>query len=197
MSSRSRAIALGVALLVTVPACGSSDDAAEAPAASTTEATTTTAAATVPFESTRYPYRVVMPADWQLSEVDGTWTSLDQFSAGEEVPGEEVLGTADRATFLVVNSMALPDGTTPEAWTDAFGALVAEGLFDGCTRTTGDGTVAGEPADVVEDTCGDDLIVGRSLVHGGRGWYFTTRGIDEATTAVLDDLVASIEFTDD
>jgi hypothetical protein len=196
MSSRSRSIALGMALLVTVPACGSSDDAEGAPAASTTEVTTTTAAASVSFESTRYPYRVVMPADWTLSQIDGTWTSLDQFSAGEQVPGEEVLGTPDRDTFLVVNSMALPDGTTPAAWTDAFGTLVAEGLFDGCTRTTGDGTVAGEPADVVEDTCGDDLIVGRSLVHGGRGWYFTTRGTDE-DTAVLDDLVASIEFTDD
>jgi hypothetical protein len=51
---------------------------------------------------------------------------------------------------------------------------------------------------VVEDTCDDDVILGRSLVHGGRGWYFTTRGTDDAaTTALLDDLVASIEFTDD
>ncbi|HEY5886833.1 MAG TPA: hypothetical protein VIT24_03845, partial [Acidimicrobiales bacterium] len=102
------------------------------------------------------------------------------------------------ATFLVVNSMALPEGTTPAAWTAAFGALVADGLVDGCTRTSGEGSVAGETAHVVADTCDDDVIIGRSLVHGSRGWYFTTRGTDDAATAaLLDDLVASIEFTDD
>ena len=198
MSTRSRAIVLGVALLLILAACGSDDDEAQPATGSSTTASTTTTVGTVPFESTRYPYRLVMPADWQLSEVDGAWANLDQFAAGEEVPGEEVLSTPDRATFLVVNSMALPEGTTPSAWTAAFGALVADGLVDGCTRTSGEGSVAGETAQVVEDTCDEDVIVGRSLVHGSRGWYFTTRGTDDATTtALLDDLVASIEFTDD
>ncbi len=198
MSTRSRAIALGAALLLALPACGADDDESQPATGSSTTASTTTAVGTVSFESSRYPYRLVMPAEWQLSEVDGAWTTLDQFAAGEEVPGEEVLSTPDRATFLVVNSMALPEGMTPAAWRAGFGALVAAGVVDGCTRASGEGSVAGETAQVVEDTCDDDVIRGRSLVHGSRGWYFTTRGTDDAaTTGLLDDLVGSIEFTDD
>ena len=88
MSTRSRAIALGAALLLALPACGADDDESQPATGSSTTASTTTAVGTVSFESSRYPYRLVMPAEWQLSEVDGAWTTLDQFAAGEEVPGE-------------------------------------------------------------------------------------------------------------
>jgi hypothetical protein len=201
MPTRTRAAAAVVVLLLGVSACGSDDTVEDGAATSLTPTATTTptttAAASLTYESTRHPFRVAIPEDWQLTSVDGTWTSFDQFVVGEAVPGEEVLGTPDRATFLVVNSMVLADGVSPEQWAADFAALVGEATFEGCARTTGEGSVDGEPAVVAEDACNGDILVGRSLVHGGRGWYFTTRGADDPTTvALLDDVAASIDFTE-
>ena len=94
--------------------------------------------------------------------------------------------------------MAPSEGTTPSAWTAASAPSSPTAWSTGAPAPPARAPVAGETAQVVEDTCRRRCHPGRSLVHGSRGWYFTTRGTDDAaTTALLDDLVASIEFTDD
>ena len=88
MSTRSRAIALGVALLLLVactvqpttrpsPPRGHRRPRQRGPSHSGHGAPRSSGA--------RSPYRLVHARrGWQLSEVDGAWTSLDQFAAGEE-----------------------------------------------------------------------------------------------------------------
>ena len=54
-----------------------------------------------------------------------------------------------------------------------------------------------EPATIVEQPCEGSIVVGRSLTHGGRGYYFTSRyAEDDETAASTGQLVASIQFTD-
>jgi hypothetical protein len=49
----------------------------------------------------------------------------------------------------------------------------------------------------VQQVCAEAAVVGRSLVHAGRGYYFTTMSPhpDAASAAVVEDLASSIEFT--
>ena len=156
-----------------------------------------TEAAVETFRSARHGYQLEVPPDWQVTEYEGTWTDLEQFSPGAEVPGEDVVATADRSSFLVMNSMEIPAGTSPDDWLSAFDAIVASELVSGCEVTTTDGDLAGQPATVVEQTCDGAVIRGHSLVHGGRGYYFTTLGPedDAETLALIDDLTMSIELT--
>jgi hypothetical protein len=151
------------------------------------------------FESTRHGYSVEVPPDWDVTEYEGTWTSLEQFSPGAEVPGEDVVSPPDRASFLVANSMAIREGMTAADWLAAFDARVAAGLDPRCPATTGRGVVAGEPATIVEQPCEGSIVIGRSLTHGGRGYYFTIRfpAGDPTTEATLDGIVASLRFVDD
>ena len=150
------------------------------------------------FESSRHGYRVEVPAGWVTNEFDGTWTSLDQFSPGAEVSGEDVVATPDRASFLVMDSMAIPDGMSAQQWLADFNALVAAGLPEGCEVASSSGVIDGEPATVLDQTCADIVIRGHSLVREGRGYYFTTLvpADDPDALAVVQQLTDSIEFVD-
>jgi hypothetical protein len=63
----------------------------------------------------------------------------------------------------------------------------------------GTDTVAGEPATVVEQPCEGSIVIGRSVTHEGRGYYFTIRfpADDAAVRETLERLVRSIRFADD
>ena len=165
--------------------------------ASTSASTSPSPLAAV-FESTRHGYRVEVPAGWSVNEYDGSWDSLSQFIPGGEIPGEDAVAPPDFRSFLVMNSMAIPTGMTDSDWLSAFGATVAAGMPADCPGTTRSGTFAGEPAHILEQTCAGSTIIGRSLVHGGRGYYFTTKSPhpDPASEAIVDKLAASIGFTD-
>ena len=151
------------------------------------------------FESSRHAYRLEVPAGWEVTEYEGTWTRLEQFSPGAEVRGEDVVAPPDLSSFLVSNSMEIPSGMAEAEWLEAFDALVAEGLPAECPGTTGSATFAGEPATVIEQECDGSIIIGRSLTHAGRGYYFTILfpEDDEAVEATLEDLVRSVEFAED
>lgn len=153
---------------------------------------------TRPFVSVRHGYRLEVPPGWLVNEYEGTWTELDQFDPGAEVPGEDVVATLDYAAFLVIDSMSIPAGMSDVEWLAAFDARVTAGIDPACPVTRGEGMVGGVSASIAEQPCGGSLIVGRSLARDGRGYYFTTRASadDAATQAILDRLVASIEFTD-
>ena len=150
------------------------------------------------FESTRHGYRVEVPASWFVNEYNGSWDSLAQFIPGGEIPGEDAVAPPNFSSFLVMNSMAIPAGTTDREWLSAFEALVAAGLPANCPGTARPDTFAGEPATILEQTCTDVAIIGRSLVHGGRGYYFTTMSPhpDAASEATVERLAASIEFSE-
>jgi plastocyanin len=150
------------------------------------------------FESRRHGYRVDVPNGWTVNEYSGSWEALADFSPGAEIPGEDVIAPRDFSSFLVMNSMPIPSGMTGDEWHAAFKAIVAAGLPADCSTTTGSATFAGEPATVVEQRCGDVAVVGRSLVHGGRGYYFTTLSPypDPVSAAVVEELASSIEFTE-
>ena len=150
------------------------------------------------FESCRHGYRVEVPAGWVTNEFDGTWTELEQFSPGAEVPGEDVVATPDRTSFLVMDSMIIPEGMSAQQWLSDFNALVAAGLPEGCEVTTRSGVLAGDPATVVDQVCAGIVIQGHSLVHADRGYYFTTLvpADDPDALAVIEQLTASIEFVD-
>jgi hypothetical protein len=199
MRVRRQVIAILVGGLA-ITACGSSegdDDAAGPTTTLTSSAPSTTAP--LAFESTRHHYRLEMPAGWRVTEYDGTWTDLEQFDPGAEVAGEDVVAPASTSSFLVVNSMAIPEGTSATDWLTAFDAAVATGFTKTCPGTTRTGELAGERATIVEQPCEGSVIIGRSLTHEGRGYYFTTRGPsdDRDSEAMLEDLVASIAFVDD
>jgi hypothetical protein len=177
--------------------CGSSEGDDEA-AAPTTTSTSSAPSTTAPlsFESTRHHYRLEVPAGWRVTEYEGTWTDLEQFDPGAEVAGEDVIAPASTSSFLVVNSMAIPEGMSATDWLTAFDAAVATGLTETCPGSTRAGEIAGEPATIVEQPCEGSVIIGRSLTHEGRGYYFTTRGPsdDPDSEAMLENLVASIAF---
>ena len=149
------------------------------------------------FESSRHGYRVEVPPRWHVVQYEGTWTKLDQFGPGIEVPGEDVVSPLDLSSFLVVNSMKIPKGMTAAGWQAAFDALVAAGADPNCPGTARTDVLAGEPAKVLEQHCEGSVLIGRSLTHAGRGYYFTIRfpANDAATKATLDGIVASIQFT--
>jgi hypothetical protein len=203
-SMRGRSVALAVVILLGATACGSDDDAADtantADAAdtggSTTVATTTTAAGPLVFESRRHGFRVEVPEGWRTEEYEGEWTRLDQFEAGAEVPGEDVIATTDFSTYLVVNSMPIPAGMTPAEWEDAFVARVLDGLPATCDPVRATETFAGLQATSLTTTC-EIEAVGRSFVHDGRGYYVTSgTPLDGAPPDGLDDLVRSFELVD-
>jgi hypothetical protein len=150
------------------------------------------------FDSSRRGYRVEIPPGWNVNEYGGAWEALSEFTPGGEIPGEDVIAPPDFGSFLVMNSMPIPPDMTPDAWHSAFQALVSAGLPADCPGTTRSATFAGEPATIVEQTCAGSSIVGRSLVHGGRGYYFTTLSPypDPPSEAIVDALAASIEVTD-
>lgn len=189
------------ALWVALGACSTQTPTATNPSSvSPTNAVTSSGETASPtrFESTRHAYSVIVPAGWEVTEYEGKWTRLDQFSPGAEVPGEDVIAPPDLAAFLVTDSMAIPPGMSSQEWLAAFDRLVEPGLPQGCATTIERGVFAGESATVVEQRCDDAVIVGRSLTHDGRGYYFTIlfpTG-DRAAEAALDEMVASIEFTD-
>jgi hypothetical protein len=141
---------------------------------------------------------VAVPPGWVVNEHRGSWESLAQFTPGGEIPGEDVVAPPDLHAFLVMNSMAIPTGMTASAWESAFEALVASGLPADCPGATRSGSFAGGSAMIVEQSCAGKAIVGRSLVHAGRGYYFTTMSPhpDPALEAIVATLAASVEFTD-
>ena len=192
---------LGVVLSFLLVGCGNEDE----PSSGTPAVPSSTADTTPPpstdalpemFQSARHGYRLEVPPRWEVNEYVGTWTDLQQFSPGAEVPGEDVVATVDRSSFLVMNSMEIPAGTSPDEWRSAFDAIVASELSSDCEVTTSDGVLAGQPATVVEQTCDGAVIRGHSLVHNGRGYYFTTRAPenDVEALALIDDLTESIKL---
>lgn len=150
------------------------------------------------FASVRHGYRVEVPPGWVVNEYEGSWASLSQFSPGGEIPGEDAIAPPGFASFLVMNSMELPTAMTGQQWRSSLEALVAAGLPPDCPGTPRSSTFAGETATILEQSCAGKHIVGRTLVHAGRGYYFTTMSPDEdpAAEAIVETLVASIAFTD-
>lgn len=138
------------------------------------------------------------PGTWRATEYEGAWTALDEFDPGAELPGEDVIAPLTLLSFLVVNSMAVPVGTTDEEWLSGFEALVQAGMTDDCPGVASMGTVGGHEATVITSDCDGDIITGRHLVHDGRGYYFTTRWAadDAAAAALLAQVVESIQFAD-
>ena len=198
---------LGVVVIsVAVGACASSDAPTASTSGSAPDSSTPASVIASPsaspsatvFESSRHGYRVEVPPGWNVNEYGGSWEALSQFTPGGEIPGEDVIAPPDFGSFLVMNSMPIPTDMTADAWHSAFQALVSAGLPADCPGTTRSATFAGEPATIVEQTCDGAAIVGRSLVHGGRGYYFTTLSPypDPVSEALVEALAASIEFTD-
>jgi hypothetical protein len=149
------------------------------------------------FESSRHGYRVEVPPGWVVNDYDGSWESLSQFTPGGEIPGEDVIAPPGFGSFLVMNSMEVPTAMVATAWQSTFEALVAAGLPPDCPGTSRSGSFAGESATILEQSCAGKHIVGRTLVHAGRGFYFTTLSPqDPAAEAIVARLAASIAFTD-
>ena len=169
-----------------------------APSPSSSLAASASPAATARIvESARHRYRVEVPPGWNLTEYDGTWETFEQFGVGVEVPGEDVIDSSVLRAFLVMNSMTIPDGKTGSEWLAAFDAVVASALPPDCPGTPVDGTFAGEPATVLEQVCGGMTIIGRSLAHAGRGYYFTSVAPSDGDAGpALEALVDSITFLD-
>jgi hypothetical protein len=187
--------ALAATVMVTLLACATPDRSGT-PRADEDVTSVSPAPSPSMFESERHSYTIEVPSEWEVTEYPGTWTRLSQFSPGAEVPGEDVVLSPDGGAFLVMNSMAIPDDMTAANWLRAFDARVAAGLDPNCPRTTDSEPLAGETATIVIQRCEGMAIVGRSLTHAGRGYYFTTgfpEG-DSATEATLEGIVASITF---
>ena len=148
-------------------------------------------------ESARHRYRIAVPTGWTRIEYEGDWTAFEQFGVGVEVPGEDVIDSSALGAFLVMNSMAIPDGMTEAEWHTTFDGLVQDALPADCPGSSEVGQVADVEATLIVQACGGSRVVGRSLTHGGRGYYVTTVGPDDpAVSAALDELVASIAFLD-
>lgn len=192
MSSATTAIAT-TALAFTLMSCGSGDTDGAPPKADVASSPSPSV-----FVSERHSYHLDVPTGWEVTEYDGTWTSFAQFSPGAEVPGEDVVSSPDRAAFLVSNSMAVPDGMSRRDWLDELDRLVGSGPDPSCRKSTDTDAVAGEPARITEHRCEDMVLVGWSLVHADRGYYFTI-GVpsgDSSTEATLEGIVSSIAFAD-
>ena len=139
-----------------------------------------------------------IPPGWIVHEYEGSWESLAAFTPGGEIPGEDAIAPSGFGAFLVMNSMAIPTGMTSSEWRSTFEGIVTAGLPPDCPGATRSGTFAGEAATILEQSCAGKNIVGRTLVHAGRGYYFTTLSPhpDPAMEATVARLAASIEFTD-
>ncbi len=150
------------------------------------------------FASDRHSYDLEVPPEWDVTEYDGTWTDFAQFSPGAEVPGEDVVSPPDRSAFLVSNSMVIPEGMSADEWLTELGRLIGPGPDPSCKVSTGTDVVGGEPTQVLEHRCEDMSLVGRSLTHADRGYYFTMGfpAGDATTEATLEGIVASIGFVD-
>ncbi len=209
MNRRMRPMAGLAMVILAVVACGTpaapSSATSEPSSASTPAPTPTpTAAASASaeaggeiVESARHRLRLTVPPDWTRIEYDGTWTALDEFGVGVEVPGEDVIDSSALGAFVVMNSMAIPAGMTEADWLAAFDALVQDAITADCPGTAGSGSIGGAPSTTLEQTCGGSRIVGHSLTHAGRGYYVTTvQPVDGDAGAILDELLASIEFLD-
>src|SRR5690606_20476815 len=88
-------VVLGSVMVLLLVGCGGEDQPSPA---TPVESNSTTAETSPPslgaseiFTSLRHGYTVAVPPDWQVSEYEGTWTDLEQFSPGAEVPGEDVV----------------------------------------------------------------------------------------------------------
>lgn len=206
---RFRASIVGLAIAATtLAACAGGGSTPAAPTAAPAESATPLPPSAEPspspestwgtFESTRHGYRVAVPPGWDVREWEGTWVNFSDFGPGKEVPGEDVLRAMDLSSFLVDNSMVIPDGMTPEEWLAELDRIVQAELDPACPGTTSEGTLAGEPAKILVQPCGGSVIVGRSVTHAGRGYYFTTKVPegDTAAEATIQQVIDSIEFTD-
>lgn len=196
ISSIAKTLCLGVlmaAIALVLTSCTSADSDAEPP---TTDAQTAPSPSS--FESGRHAYTIELPAGWVAAEYGGTWTTFEQFTPGAEVPGEDVVSSTASSGFLVANSMAIPAGMTRSDWLAELGRRVRSGLDQKCRLTTGADVIAGERATIIRQRCDEMTIIGRSLTHAGRGYYFTI-GFptgESSTAATLDDIVSSIRFAD-
>jgi hypothetical protein len=173
-----------------------SSDVPSTPTPSTPTPTPSTSSPTS-FESDRHSYSIDLPPGWLVSEFGGTWTSLEQFTPGAEVPGEDVASSSDAQGFLVANSMVLHD-MRPAEWLEQLLRLTRSGRGPGCEEAVDRDVLAGEQATVVEHRCEDFHLVGRSLAHAGRGYYFTIGfpAGDETARATLERIVASVDFVE-
>jgi len=185
--------ALLSAFVIMLPSC-TSEDSEGAPKA--TDVPSSQSASQ--FVSERHSYHLEVPAGWNVSEYGGTWTDFAQFSPGAEVPGEDVVSAPDGSGFLVSNSMAIPDGMSPDEWLAELERLVTSGPDKTCRQTTDTAVVAGEQTRITRHQCADMDYVGRSLTHADRGYYFTmgVQSGDSTTQATLEGVVASIGFAD-
>ena len=188
-----RLAALLTALVITLTSC-SSEDSEEAPRA--TDAPSSPSA--TQFVSERHSYHLEAPPGWKVVEYGGTWTDFAQFSPGAEVPGEDVVSAPDGKGFLVSNSMAIPNGTSPDEWLAGLERLVSSGSTKSCRQSTDTDVVAGEQARITQHRCAEMDYVGRSLTHADRGYYFTMgfQSGDTTTRATLEGVVASMGFAD-
>jgi hypothetical protein len=175
------------------PAAEGTSDTASTPSPSTPSPSATSPTS---FESDRHAYSIELPPGWVVSEFGGTWTSLEQFSPGAEVPGEDVASSPDAQGFLVANSMTIPDGMNPEDWLARLLRLTRSGRAPGCDEAIGEAVLAGEQATIVDHRCEDFHVVGRSVTHGDRGYFFTIGfpADDPAARATLEHIVASVHF---
>jgi hypothetical protein len=181
------------ALVISLTACAS-DDSDGSPKATDKSSSPSSSE----FVSERHSYHFELPPGWKVVEYDGTWTDFAEFSPGGEVPGEDVVSSPGSSGFLVSNSMAIPQGTSPEEWLAELDRLVSSGPTNTCRVTTGNDVVAGEQASITQHRCADMVYIGRSFTHTDRGYYFTM-GFppgDKTTKATLEGVVASIGFAD-
>jgi hypothetical protein len=191
------------ALAVTLVSCGG-DEEQGAPQAETQagpDASSTSSPSTpspTSFESDRHSYSIELPPGWVVSEFGGTWTSFEQFTPGAEVPGEDVASSPDGQGFLVANSMTVPKGMSPADWSAELLRLTRSGRGPGCEEAIDKDVLAGERATLVEHRCEGTNVIGRSLTHAGRGYYFTIGfpGDDSAAQATLERIVASVRFSE-
>jgi len=188
-----RVDALLAAIATTLTACSSADSDEPHPAAQKQSDVQSSW-----LESAQHGYRIEIPADWEFVEGAGTWTSFDQFVPGSAVPGEDLASSTTGSGWLVANSMLLPNGMSPEEWLAELDELVGSGPSPNCREQRGTDVVAGDQAIVVRHRCDDLTIVGNSLIHANRGYYFTL-GFptgDSATAATLDGIASSLRFID-
>jgi len=186
--------ALLTALVISLVGCGS-DDSPESSGA--TEKTSSPSSSE--FVSERHSYRFDLPSGWRVNEFDGTWTDFAQFRPGGEVPGEDVVSSPGSSGFLVSNSMAIPQGMSPESWLAELDRLASSGPTKTCRTSTSTGFVAGERALITQHRCADMVYIGRSVTHADRGYYFTMGFLpgDTTTRTTLEGVVASVGFADE
>jgi hypothetical protein len=185
---------LAANVLALTSCTSTSSDSADAAPATDAQAV----APTTSYESERHAYRLELPPEWEITEYDGAWTRLGQFNPPGEVPGEDVASGPLGSGWLVANSMALAQGMSPADWLTRLDRRVRSGLPPGCRLTSGSDVLDGEPVVVGRNRCDGMTIVGRSLAHAGRGYYFTIgfRTGDSTSGDTLDGIVASIRFVD-